>query len=175
MDERSFSPAVCVLREQLSESFFASLRLCVKLSLGPTMRRMFVQKSTAGLLIMLLAVLTVSAKIQKMQRISTGMWGGQHISLNVGSKSATIEYDCATGVIDGPLVVDAEGRFNLRGTHRPERGGPIRADDNRPGEPATYKGTIKGNTMTLILKVGDSEEETFTLEKGKPGELVKCK
>jgi hypothetical protein len=30
--------------------------------------------------------------------------------------------------------------------------------------------------MTLTLKVGDSDdEETFTLEKGKPGELVKCK
>ena len=39
----------------------------------------------------------------------------------------------------------------------------------------TVTGTIKGNTMTLTLKVGDSEEETFTLEKGKPGELVKCK
>lgn len=138
------------------------------------MRGMFVQKSTAGLLVILLSVF-VSAKIQKMQRISTGMWGGQHISLNVGSKSATIEYDCATGVIDGPLVVDADGRFNLRGTHRTERGGPVRADDNRPGHPATYTGTIKGNTMTLILKVGDSDEETFTLEKGKPGELVKCK
>ena len=139
------------------------------------MRRMFVQKSTVGLLVILLSVLTVSAKIQKMRRISTGMWGGQHISLNVGSKSATIEYDCASGVINGPLLVDADGRFNLRGTHRTERGGPVRADDNPPDYPATYTGTIKGNTMTLILKVAGSDEETFTLEKGKPGELVKCK
>jgi hypothetical protein len=56
-----------------------------------------------------------------------------------------------------------------------ERGGPVRADNNPPEHPATYTGTIKGNTMTLTLKVGDSEDETFTLEKGKPGELVKCK
>ena len=124
---------------------------------------------------MLLLAVSVLAMIQKMRRISTGMWGGQHISLNVGSKSATIEYDCATGVINGPLVVDADGRFNLRGTHLTERGGPVRADDNPPGHPATYTGTIKGNTMTLTLKVGDSDEETFTLEKGKPGDLVKCK
>ena len=128
-----------------------------------------------GTVLLLLLVVSVSAKIQKMQRIPTGMWGGQHISINVGSKSATIEYDCATGVINGPLVVDADGRFNLRGTHRIERGGPVRADDNPPEHPATYTGMIKGKTMTLTLKVGDSDEETFTLEKGKPGELVKCK
>lgn len=133
-----------------------------------------VLKKLTGYLVVLLLVVSVSA-IQKMQRIATGMWGGQHISINVGSKSATIEYDCASGVINGPLVVDANGHFNLRGTHRMERGGPIRADDNPPEHPATYTGTIKGNTMTLTLKVGDSDEETFTLEKGKPGDLVKCK
>lgn len=138
------------------------------------MRCMHLQKFS-GILLLLLLVVSVSAKIQKMQRIPSGLWGGQHISIDVGTKSATIEYDCASGVIDGPLVVDADGHFNLRGTHRPERGGPVRADDNSPGHPATYTGTIKGNTMTLTLKVGDSDEETFTLEKGKPGELVKCK
>ena len=170
-----FSPAVCVVREQLRESFsaswFASLRLCVKYSYNALMH---LQRFT-GILILLLLVVPVSAKIQKMQHIPSGLWGGQHISINVRSKSATIEYDCASGVINGPLVVDADGRFDLRGTHRPERGGPVRADDNSPGHPATYTGTIKGKTMTLTLKVGDSDEETFTLEKGKPGELVKCK
>ena len=109
-----------------------------------------------------------------MQRIPTGVWGGQHINIEVGEKSARIEYDCANGVIEGPLTVDSSGNFKLRGTHRVERGGPIRADDDTKGQPATYTGSIKGNTMTLTLKVGDSEE-TFTLEKGKEGELVKCK
>ena len=110
-----------------------------------------------------------------MRRISTGMWGGQHISMKVGAKSATIEYDCANGVIDGPLVIDANGHFNLRGTHRTERGGPIRADESRTGQPATYTGSIDGDKMTLTLKLDDLEPETFTLEKGKEGELVKCK
>ena len=134
-----------------------------------------VLKKLTGLLVVLLLAISVSAKIQKMQRISTGLWGGQHININVGSKSATIEYDCASGVINGPLVVDADGHFNLRGVHRRERGGPVRADEKASEEPATYTGTIKGNTMTLNLKLGDSDEETFTLEKGKPGELFKCK
>lgn len=113
--------------------------------------------------------------VASMQRIPTGVWGGPHIRLEVGEKSATIEYDCATGVIDGPLTVDGEGRFNLRGSHKRERGGPIRSDDVTKAEPATYTGSVKGNMMTLILKLGDSDEETFTLEKGKPGDLFKCK
>ena len=126
-------------------------------------------------LVFVVLFISVAAKTQNMQRIPTGVWGGQHINIEVGEKSATIEYDCASGVITGPLIVDANGNFKLRGTHRIERGGPIRADDDSKGHPATYTGSIKGNTMTLTLKVGDGDAETFTLEKGKEGELVKCK
>ena len=127
------------------------------------------------LLVSILLFISVTAKTQNMQRIPTGVWGGQHINIEVGEKSARIEYDCASGVINGPLSVDANGNFKLRGTHRIERGGPVRADDKPNDHPATYTGSIKGNTMTLTLKVSDSDTETFTLEKGKEGELFKCK
>ena len=109
-----------------------------------------------------------------MQRIPVGNWGGQHINIKVTAQSATIEYDCANGVIQGPLVVDRNGNFNLRGTHRMERGGPVRADETPREVPATYTGSIRGNTMTLSLKVSDAEVETFKLVKGKEGELFKC-
>jgi hypothetical protein len=127
-------------------------------------------------LVVLCATYFVIAEAGKMQHIPTGNWGGQHINMKVGAKSATIEYDCATGMIKGPLVVDGDGNFNLRGTHRLLRGGPTRADETPNDRPATYTGSIKGNTMTLKLKISDSdEEETFTLEKGKEGELFRCK
>ena len=124
---------------------------------------------------LLFGLLLLSLTAMKQQRIGTGVWGGQHINIKVGANSATIEYDCASGVIDGPLVVDDSGRFSLRGTHRMERGGPVRADEQPRQIPATYVGSIKGNTMTLTLKLNDSDEETFTLERGKHGELFKCK
>jgi len=136
---------------------------------------MFSKKSTIVLVVILLATYSVVARTHKMQRIPTGNWGGQHINMNVRAKSATIEYDCATGVIQGPLVVDRDGNFKLHGVHRMERGGPVRADAKPNEVPATYTGSIKGNTMTLELKVSDSDVETFTLEKGKEGELFKCK
>jgi hypothetical protein len=112
----------------------------------------------------------------KTKRIATGKWGGAHINMEVSSRSARIEYDCAHGVIKGPLVVGSEGKFHLRGTFTPERGGPVRADDAPQAQAATYTGEIKGKTMTLTLKVsGSVEAETFTLEKGKAGDLFKCK
>ena len=109
------------------------------------------------------------------QRIPIGAWGGDHIAVEVGEKSAKIEYDCAHGVIEGPLTVDANGRFNLRGTHTPERGGPIRADEQPRSQPARYDGAVSGNKMTLTLRLEDADDETFTLEKGKEPNLFKCK
>ena len=111
-----------------------------------------------------------------MTRIPRGEWGGVHISMNVGDGSATIEYDCAHGSIEGPLTTDGERKFKLRGTFTPERGGPIRADETARSQPATYSGEINGNTMKLTLKIADSDDtETFELEKGKAARLVKCK
>jgi len=96
--------------------------------------------------------------------------------MNVGDGSAKIEFDCAQGYIQGPLLVDKDGKFMWRGTFAIERGGPTRLGDKPREQPATYSGEIKGNKMTLILRITDSEDaETFTLEKGKTGKLVKCK
>ena len=136
---------------------------------------MFKKHYIGVLFVGLLLLVSVIARTRKMQNIPTGNWGGQHINMKVGAKSATIEYDCASGTIKGPLVVDGDGNFNLRGTHRMQRGGPTRADETPNDHPATYTGSIKGNMMTLKLKISDSDEETFTLEKGKEGELFRCK
>lgn len=125
--------------------------------------------------VLLLIVLMASLNSQKT-RIATGVWGGLHINLEVASDSAKVEFDCAHGAIEGPLVVDGTGNFELRGTLTPERGGPIRADEKPEPMQATYSGTITGNKMTLTLKVaGVDEAETFTLERDKPGDLFKCK
>ena len=158
-------PQCSVLRGDLSESFSALYNA----------KAMFKKYHILVVVLVSLAVCSVIAEAGKMQSIPTGNWGGQHINMKVGAKSATIEYDCAAGVIKGPLVIDGDGNFNLRGTHRMQRGGPTRADETPNEHPATYTGSIKGNTMTLKLKINDSDEETFTLEKGKEGELFRCK
>ncbi len=128
-----------------------------------------------GIRVLGLIFLISCAGATSMQRVPAGVWGGDHIRIEVGSKSATVEYDCAHGVIEGPLDIDANGRFNWRGTHTPERGGPIRSDETSRSLPATYVGSINGDKMTLRLKLADAEDETFTLAKGKEANLFKCK
>ena len=41
------------------------------------------------------------ANAQYGQRVARGVWGGLHINMVVGARSATVEYDCAHGTIDG--------------------------------------------------------------------------
>ena len=164
---------VILSKAVLSTKVSASLRLYLKTSYNVAV--MLRHKGIGVLLIVSLLLISATAKTQKMHRIPTGVWGGDHIHMKVGAKSATIEYDCANGVIEGPLVVNSNGEFNLHGTHTMERGGPIRPNVQPNARPATYTGSIKGNTMTLTVKLEGSDDETFTLEQGKPGELVKCK
>ena len=117
-----------------------------------------------------------AAKPRRMQRLQTGTWGGPHISVEVGASSATINYDCANGTINGPLTIDSKGRFNWRGTHNREHGGPIRMDEKSNSRAATYSGWIKGDTMTLTVKLAGTDEagETYTLKRGSAGRVFKC-
>lgn len=127
--------------------------------------------------LVLLISSVVAARPRKMQRLQTGTWGGSHISIEVGPGSATINYDCANGTINGPLTIDSKGRFNWRGTHNRERPGPMRIDETSNSRPAIYSGQIKGDTMTLTLKLANSNEaaQTFTLKRGSGGRVFKCK
>jgi hypothetical protein len=134
-------------------------------------------KGVRLLVISSLLITTVSAGSQKMQRIATGTWGGQHVQVDVTSKSASIEFDCAHGTIEGPLMIDSKGQFSLKGTFAMERGGPTRSDDAASsGRPATYSGSIKGKTMKLTVKLADDDQvlDTFELSHGSPGRLRKC-
>lgn len=132
-----------------------------------------------GVLVLLsLVVIGVTAAgTPRTQRIASGTWGGMHIRIEVSARSATIDYDCANGTIDGPLNLDADGNFSLTGTHRRERPGPIRKDARSAIHPALYTGTIKGDSMTLTVKLTDNDEDlgTFTLKRGSVGTVFKCK
>jgi hypothetical protein len=109
-------------------------------------------------------------------KIPAGRWGGQHINIEVSANSAEIEYDCAHGTVQGPLEIDGNGRFRLRGTHTLERGGPVRRDESANTHPALYTGSIEGETMNLTVTLTDTNDEvgTYTLVKGKTGRLFKC-
>jgi hypothetical protein len=112
----------------------------------------------------------------KMQRLPAGSWGGQHIRMQVGPTSATIDYDCASGTIAGPFQLDSHGRFTWHGRYLQEHGGPVRRDEDSSGRQATYSGRVNRDTMTLTVSLGDnSEPARYTLKRGSAGRVFKCK
>ncbi|MEJ7577755.1 MAG: hypothetical protein WKF74_12220 [Pyrinomonadaceae bacterium] len=117
-----------------------------------------------------------SANVERSDAVLKGIWGGQHVSMEVTADGATIEYDCAHGAINEPLVVDRNGKFDVKGTFEIERPGPQRAGQASEARPARYSGTIDGKKMTLNVTLTDKNESagTFTLSHGVMPQIVKC-
>jgi hypothetical protein len=116
------------------------------------------------------------AQAKKPRTVPNGTWGGQHIQMSVSNGSAQIEYDCANGTIAGPLKLDSHGRFEWRGMHHVEHGGPVRNEEQQ-GEPAKYSGWTDGKKMTLIVTLVNSKTEIgkFELTHGSDGRIFKCR
>ncbi|HEV2762221.1 MAG TPA: hypothetical protein VGV38_04435 [Pyrinomonadaceae bacterium] len=128
-----------------------------------------------------------SASVKKVNRLEQGMWGGRSARLDVEAGGARVEFDCAHGTLEGPFTLDAERRFDVRGTFTRERGGPTlvpegTADGQVPPDagaetvPARYTGRVTGKTLTLTVTALDSGQTlgTFTLAHGRPPVLTKC-
>jgi hypothetical protein len=112
-----------------------------------------------------------------MEGARAGMWGGEHIGLEVTAQGGQVEYDCAHGTVDQRIVPDARGRFDARGTHVREHGGPVRRDETADSHPARFVGEIRGDTMTLTVTESDTKEVvgTFTLVFGQRPRVMKCR
>jgi predicted SnoaL-like aldol condensation-catalyzing enzyme len=109
--------------------------------------------------------------------IPLGEWGGDRIAIVTHDTGATIQYDCAHGSIDEPIVVNNDtGRFDVRGTHVYEHGGPIRQDEPPNDHPARYTGVISGNVMTMTVTTTDENKTigTYTAYLGKQSRIHKC-
>ena len=108
--------------------------------------------------------------------VPTGSWGGVGIRLDVTAQGATVEYDCAHGTIDQPLVADREGRFSAAGTHVREHGGPIRVDEPPDRHPAGYDGTLARTSIHLTVTLLDTQQVIgpFDATRGTAARVVKC-
>jgi hypothetical protein len=108
--------------------------------------------------------------------VPTGTWGGDGIRMDVTKRGAKIEFDCAYGAIDEPLMTGSDGRFRFKGVLVMERGGPVREGQEAKSLPASYTGSLSGQQMTLTVTITDTGQTigTFTLTRGKAARLTKC-
>ena len=113
---------------------------------------------------------------EKVASVPTGMWGGEHIALDVSDSGARVEYDCAHGTINKPLTLDSNRSFDVRGSYVREHGGPVREGEEGDGQPARYTGSVQDQKMTITVTLIDTKETvgTFTLAHGKTPRLRKC-
>jgi hypothetical protein len=108
--------------------------------------------------------------------VPAGLWGGQHVALEVGAADARLELDCAHGTIDEPLRLDGDGRFDAAGVFVPEHGGPVRPDEPPDRRPARYRGSIDGGRMRLEIALVDTGPPVgrYQLALGRTPRVFKC-
>ena len=105
----------------------------------------------------------------------TGEWGGRHVGLTLGEASGTLDYDCAAGTIDGPLLPRSDGTFEVDGLHTPGTGGPDIVGQVRPSFRTRYWGVIRGQRMTLQARLENGVAlGPFTLVKGAEPIIFRC-
>jgi hypothetical protein len=107
--------------------------------------------------------------------LTPGVWGGEHIRFEVTENGATIEYDCAHGTVEGRILVDSAGRFNVAGKHFPEHGGPIREGEGSTGQPVRINGRVGGSLIHLNVTRAGTSLGSFDLTRDNEGRVFKCR
>jgi len=95
--------------------------------------------------------------------------------MSVSGAGALLEFDCANGRIDRPIVMDGGG-FAIQGSYSSEHGGP-RRDADASLTRARYAGRVSGNTMRLTVWIGRDKKPigVFSLKRGDDTLLTKCR
>jgi hypothetical protein len=111
------------------------------------------------------------------RRLANGPWGGEHIALTVTDAGAHVEFDCASGDITRPLVVDDKGHMVLDGVYIPERIGPVHVGDAPDARAARYDGQLDGEKLTLdvVLKASKEVVGHFAVTHGAEARVRKCR
>jgi hypothetical protein len=95
-----------------------------------------------------------------------GVWGGDHIRVEVSDVEVRVTGLCFEGLIEQTLQLDSTGNFDLAGQIFTFIG---------PGavpRPAKYSGSIVGNAMKLVITLTDSSLGPFTLVFGNDVQVV---
>lgn len=117
------------------------------------------------------------AMSEERHSLAAGVWGGQHLRVEVSGDGARLEFDAAHGVIPRPVELDGEGRFSAQGTYTVERGGPVHEGEEPQPQPAVYSGVVRGKEMTLNVTLTETKEEfgPYTLTLGSRGRVWKIR
>jgi hypothetical protein len=113
------------------------------------------------------------------KKVAAGTWGGEHVHLQVNEDgTAVLEFDCGMTKTAEPVILDDQGKFQVKGITSKQGGaGPTRVDEAENETPDTMiTGKIDGDKMRLeITHQGQKEpDEVYNLIRGAKTKLLKC-
>jgi hypothetical protein len=118
-------------------------------------------------------LVTGCATLENEPAYLIGGWGGPHVGIGFQGALANVQFDCASGSIDG--LINKDGAFETKGTYRAGSPGPVRVGQIFVTQPATYSGIVTKENMTLSVELDDGTlVGPFTLTKGMPPQLTRC-
>lgn len=82
-----------------------------------------------------------------------GTWGGEGIQLVLEPSGGTMEFDCAAGTMDVPLIPRKDGSFTVQGTWTRGHGGPAREGEEPEVLATIWSGDIEGKRMAIAGRV----------------------
>jgi hypothetical protein len=104
----------------------------------------------------------------------TGEWRAPEVMLSLDRSGGTTEYGCAHGGLSAPVILDADGRFDVAGIHVREHGGPIHEDEVVDSLPALYTGELVGGELTLLVRLPEETIGPFVLRRDAMTLVAKC-
>ena len=129
----------------------------------------------ARVLLPALAALSACASVPAAKGPVTGDWGGTHVGLRLTAAGGVLDYDCATGTIDEPVILHPDRSFHVTGMHTPGWGGPERVGELRPSYRTRYTGSVRGDRMTLQGRVENGVLlGPFMLVRGAEPIIMRC-
>ena len=115
------------------------------------------------------------AAVDAKSALLIGSWGGPHAGITFEGGLASVQFDCASGTIDGPVYPGKDGTFTAKGSVRTGTGGPVRVGQIFRSQRATYSGQVAKDSMTLNVVVEDGPAMgPFTLTQGATPLLTRC-
>ena len=104
--------------------------------------------------------------------VANGIWSAPGAVLTIDGQRSRIELGMAEAAIDGPINVDAQGRFKTKGQYQSYTPGPQRADVPPVMRHAHIQGRVTADRLELNMHVeGESTMRRYVFQKGRQFKL----
>lgn len=120
-----------------------------------------------------LIVLALSTAPPTSSPALLGSWSGPQVVLDVRADGALIRLDCGEVRTGEPLVLKG-GDFKASGRSSRYKPGPQLADEDVPGTVVTLSGSLRGDTLDLVIREQGRSTQLYTLTRGRGHKLVRC-